>query len=367
MGRTLALLVLAAAATADDALLERWDKPRRETFELKDAEAERVAEEIRSRYGIPVRLDVTGLQRAAFVAKDATFFDALDRFAALHAIHLAGVPGSARDRDSWETDLRLVRVDPAVTSTPAAYFGPSRFSVECASVLAVQRCAPALPVPDDVIGLDEEEIPRLRLRLRWLVEPGFEEAELVEWTCAGAVDDLGGTCAPFPDELDLAVPAVPANARFLVELRPPRQGAKKLARVELTVRIALPAAREEVTFDASEVGTTKKLGGARITFVKLKGTAARFVTEGSLNGESGTPMIVPASNDFGIMLRDSMGDVVLRAYSESGAEIAAVPVMAFPQQGVDLAHAPKRIVLSAVTKVAMRETTVAFTDVPLPP
>jgi hypothetical protein len=355
------MLGLAGRTAADDALVERWDRPRRETFEMKDANAERVAEEIRSRYPVSFRLKATGLQRATFVARDVTSFEALDQFAALHGIHLAGVPESGGDRDSWETDLSLVRADPATTRTPVAYFGPSRFSVECASVLAVQRCAPALGVPEDQSFLDEEEMPRLRLRLRWLVEPGFEEAEIVEWTCAGAIDDLGGSCAPFPDELDLKDQAIPANGRFLVQLRPPRGGARKLAKVELTARIALPAAREEVTFDASEVGTTKNLGGARITFVKLEGTAAGFDTDGSLDGESGT-RIVPAS--WG---KPDMGNAVLRAYSESGAEIAATPVMSFPQQGVGLAQAPKRIVLSAVTKVAVRETTVTFTDVPLPP
>jgi DNA-directed RNA polymerase alpha subunit len=56
--------------------------------------------------------------------------------------------------------------------------------------------------------------------------------------------------------------------------------------------------------------------------------------------------------------------VTVRGYSESGAEIEVTPL--FARRGVQFAHAPKRVVLSGVTNVAIRQATVVFTDVPLP-
>jgi hypothetical protein len=190
-----------------------------------------------------------------------------------------------------------------------------------------------------------------------MVAPGLEDAELLQWTCEGAVDDLAGRCAPIVAEF---APAVSANDRFAVDLRTPREGAKKLTRVELAVRIAVPVAREEIAFDASEVGATKKLGGASVTFKKLDGTTVHCAVSGSLDGESGRPAIHPASWPA------DLGDAVVRGYSESGAEIGGAPILAFPMECVEFARAPKRIVVSAVTKLAIRQTTVVFTDVPLP-
>ena len=68
------VLVFAGIAAGQEGLAERWDKPKRESFALEDAAPEKIAEEIRSRYGVSFEADCIGLPPLDFAAKDVTFF-----------------------------------------------------------------------------------------------------------------------------------------------------------------------------------------------------------------------------------------------------------------------------------------------------
>jgi hypothetical protein len=260
VARTLLLLAaLAARAAAGDALLQQWDAPKRETFSLKKMTGAEAALEVRRRYGYNFDFPTTDGQLALKV-KDATFFEALDRLAEGLDLFLVGVPLPEAKRNFNEAGLGLVPSDGPAGPVVATYLGPSRLSVESVSVLAVRRCVPRAK-PSGVPSVIADEIardlarfdrdgnwPRLRLELKWIVEPGFDDVALSGMTLIQALDDTG---RPLRTARDPRLPISP-NSTLDLDFERPTGKAKAVRRLQGSVRFLIPLERGEISFQATE-------------------------------------------------------------------------------------------------------------------
>jgi hypothetical protein len=372
----LATLVLGAAAEADEALVERWDKPRRESFAMKDASPQDVVREIRERYGVPVADIALDLPRMDFEAKDVTFFEALDRLAAARGLLLAG-------RAPATEPIALVRPARPLPTTPVAHVGPSRLSVRSISVLAETRWTTGEPrrtdIEEDIARILRDrggpERPRVRVGFQWITEPGFEETSLVSWSVHSAVDDCGAEIAvTLRPDLPLA-----ANDCFVAEFEKPSGKARSIAKLEGRLRVALPAREGQAEFAAGEARQWKPLGDARVKVedVDAADGTVRLAIEGAP-----CAALKPCMGDLDVNTHDlrvgsrsggSSLTVTVLAYRADGAEIAGSVTrrwwdVNFPSvtYWIDLDEAPARLALRTTTVALVREAPFSFSDIPLP-
>jgi hypothetical protein len=393
----LLLLVIAGGAAADDSLVERWDKPKRESFALAGAPPEKVAEEIRKRYGIAFEAEVKDTGPSGFEVKDAMFLEALDRFAAAQGLSLVGVPVPEELREHEQEALALVRPSRPHGKTPVAYVGPSRLSVQglagwttaapderirTARVFTAEGprvgTSPLLAAWSDLEDKPEdveqnEEASRLHVVFKWIAEPGFEELLLVRLKVA-AEDDAGRALRVSPpyvfDPPDAVCADLPLNANrnFSVHFDPPSTEARAIGKMVVVMKLAQPVERSRVEFLAKDVGTTKQLGGCKVTFVEAKGVLTRFAFDG-------VPCIgILPTGTFASsgMERASADQIALFAYDADGQALEEAPHCGGTASGTRATYweewneRPARFTLEAVTKVAWREATFAFADIPLP-
>jgi hypothetical protein len=370
----LLLAVLAGAARADDDLGARFDHPRRESFERKGAWAATVAEEISKRYGVPfAHLGPAG-ERADFAVNDATFFEALDRLAATYGLSVVGVPGPEERRQFGQAGLAVLAPDPPLPPTPVAYAGPSRLSVQGVAVLRVRQCAAADPVDEEFVWpfMDDDRQPHACVQLRWLTEPGFEEAAIVEILQGSAADDRGRP-------LEITEPAgdlpVNGNSDFALRLALPAREAKAIAKLEGRMRIVLPIEQGRVEFAAKEAGATKALGGGSITLIAAANKNVSFTLVGApcrgmQPSERGFDVRV-GSEDW---VQRGARTITLLAYDAEGREIGRGGGMSSSSAlfgaawtfEIELDAVPDRMTFESVTRVITREFPFAFKDIPLP-
>jgi len=358
-------LAFAGIAGADEDLLQRWDHPKRETFEMKGVPPERVAEEIRKRFGTAFKLDATNVERTDFVAKDVTFLEALDGFAAAQGLFLVGVPAPEETRECHEA-LALVRVDRPLGATPVAYVGPSRLSVQglaARTTWVFTAEGPRIgPSPMLAAWSDLENEEHLCVVFKWIVEPGLEDALLVRLKVA-AQDDTGRDLRALPryifDPPHLICGELPlrANGYFHVNLPAPRAEARALRRLSGSMEVALPVERSEIAFDPRNVGDTKSLGGCQVKLVEGDGTITRFAFEG-----------IPCKE---IRQSDPVDQIEILGFGADGRAVEYSRCGGTVGDGRATwwnawDQPPSRIVLRAITKVVLREVPFAFDDVPLP-
>jgi hypothetical protein len=371
------LLLLAAIAAGEGDPGEWWDKPRRETFDLKGAWPAAVVEEIRTRFGIPFEFQPAGGERADFVAKDVTFLEALDRCAASYGLSIVGVALSEEERDFGQAGLALVRPDPPLPPAPVSHAGPSRLSVQMVSVLKVRRCAAEDPQPEESVwcgNLGRDEKPHLRLQFRWITEPRFKEAEIIGWRDTCATDDRGNAIGLL-DAPDLPVPA---NSDFEQDLAAPHESAKAIGRLAGVLRVALAAERTRIEFATSDAPATKPLGGGSITLGGVN--AAKPDVSFTVIGNPCRGLPREGDDEFDIRIGSEdwvdrgVGTIELYAYDADGREIArgsscdsssALWGSSWTYR-IDLEQAPARIAFEATTRVVIREAPFEFTNIPLP-
>ncbi|HEX5136212.1 MAG TPA: hypothetical protein VFY93_04510 [Planctomycetota bacterium] len=360
-----AVAALAAVAAADDALLQQWDAPRRQTFALKRMPANLVTLELRRRYGCDFD-DSKVSGELAFAARDATFFEALDQLAAALGLHVTGAPAPGGTRG-----LALARSDVPLGPAIVAYLGPSRLSVEVVSALAVRPCAPD-PKPStlaETLGHDSPDAaprPRLRIQLRWIVEPGFEDVSLRELTLGQIEDDNG---APIDGKADAHLP-VAANRPFALDFAGPPPKAKAIRKLEGVARVSIPVERGEISFAAGEAGVTKHLGLASITIQEIKGESVSFEMVRTPAGTPEEDAPVIAAGRYQAM-RDEPPVLTVTAYDEKGVVLDGV-AQGYARMNDRYTYKlvceqpPARLTFQAVTKLATREAPFSFTDIPLP-
>jgi hypothetical protein len=365
------LLALAGLAAAEDGISDRWDKPKRESFDMKSAWPEHVVEALTERYGIPFTLDAAGVERADFVAKDVTFFEALDRFAAIHGLGVAGVTGEAPRR--WgPRPLTLVRPDRKLGVVPAVYLGASRLSVQSASVLAVVRCAPGEENATPFHGLERPDTPRLRLTLRWMAEPGFEGAALSSWHVTAAEDDTGQRLR-LTEGLE---EPVAAGGDFAITFERPSPKAKSV-KIEGRARVMLPAERGKIEFLASEVGKTKALGAAEVTLdgIDAETKAVSLTVKGAPCAGVGAAADVDISvgtDDVHWPGRSDVNSVTMLPFDAEGTEIAMGSSMESTTDEekstfkIELEAVPARITFEALVRGIERDHPFSLADIPLP-
>lgn len=368
-------LAFAGLAGGDEAAVKRWDEPQRESFALTDAPPERIAAELRGRYGVPFEADVSGLPPLDFEATGVTFFEAIDRLASARNLVVAGWPQGV-----GENRLRLVRVSRSLPSTPVAYVGPTRLSVQRISALNEADWTPdedkrdwkefVAGLPPEVrsaLGRDE---PRLRITFDWTAEPGCEEAALVAWEVHGA--EAGGAIdMQGPPKLPLQ-----ANDSFAVDFAVPSRKVRHIAKLEGRIRVALPLRDDQVEFRAAEQGQSKVLGRAKAKLEDIDESRkiVRFTIDGapcdSLDARNSSRAIRVGSKGAA----DGRAPLLtVFAYGAGGAEIAGTFKRTWSDVGsplktywIELDEAPARIVLRATVAVAFREAPFAFKDIPLP-
>jgi hypothetical protein len=378
MKRLLVFATIVAPAAADEALVERWNKPRRESFAFEDELPAKVAEEVSKRFGIPFEAGGLLEVRGEFHAKDATFFEVLDRFAAAHGLLVAGWPGEAARRRAAvflprTRGLALVRPE-APGPVPVVHMGPSRFSVSGVSVLAEREWArdeaEDFPGGADLGALfnDLAAIPRLRIAFRWVVEPGFEDVTLVACEVRHLEDDTGtGRAVLRPPNLPC-----PANDEFSIDFAPPPRRARTITRLEGRLRVALPLRGSRVEFQAAEVGMTKQLGGAQLRLDDIEDATVRI----TLKGPPASPLMARSESPdlhVGRASTPTARDLRLAAYRADGTEIAGSKGHQYTHVDggcwtyrIDLHEPPARLVVEATTEALVREIPFAFGVIPLP-
>lgn len=375
-----AVAACTAAAGADEALVERWDKPRVESFALRGAPPKDVLADISARYGVAVRAAPMDLPAMDFEAADVTFFEALDRLASAHGLLVTGWPVGERP-------LALGRPGRRLPAMPVAHIGPSRLAVQSVSLLAATHWTIVEPKveigAEDVTSAfsrytrdwmaDLAEAPRMRVGFQWMTEPGFEQVALVGWDIRRAEDDTGaGIAVTVPPGLPLA-----ANHSFSVDFEAPRRSARSIARLEGRMRVALPLREGEVEFKADEARRTKPLGDARVKLedVDAEGAVVRLSIEGAPCGPLKPCMAELRRHDVRVGSRAGGAplSVTVIAYDADGAEVAGSLMRTwsdvnFPSvtYWIDLERAPARIVLRSTTTALVRELPFSFTKIPLP-
>ncbi|HEX5136211.1 MAG TPA: hypothetical protein VFY93_04505 [Planctomycetota bacterium] len=371
------VVVVAAAAGADEDLVERWDKPHVESFALKDATPQDVLREIRTRFGVPVGDLALDLPRMDFEAKDVTFLEALDRLAAAHGLLLrgSGFPGAK--------SLSLARASRKVPPMPVCHVGPSRLSVEGISVLNATHWGDeplrAGGTDTSPVGLaldrflnDSVDVPRLRLWFVWMAEPDLEVA-LVAFAVRRVQYDAGAEASV----LDRPGLPIAAGGGFSADLDAPPRSARSIAKLEGRLRVAVPLGQGEVEFKADAWQERKQLGDARVKIEAVDTDAA--VVRLSLEGAP-CAALKPYFTELDERVRVCVGSdnakrmaVTVLAYRADGTEIAGRvrrvwSDVNFPTVTYWLAldEAPVRIVLRSTTTARVREAPFSFTDIPLP-
>jgi len=356
----IALVAFAAVAAGEDTLADRWDHPVLETFDLKGMKPERVAEEIAKRRGLTLRLDPTKDEPIDFAVKDVGFFDALDRFAAAQGLHLYGVP--TPEHSGFE-GLGLMRPQRRIDATPVAYIGASRLSVQ--GLVAKTARVFTVEGPRVSGGLagawsDLENDRSLAIVFKWIVEPGLEDLILVRLKLE-AQDDTGKSLKVQPSFLDPDVVSIQlprrANGYFRVDLSPPPSEARAIRTLSGSLQIAIPVERSEIEFRPDEVGAAKQLGGCQVTPVKTEGTVTSFDFRGLPCREIPEPAPSYQIRTF--------------AYGADGHALASHECGGTEKDGREIYwekwdEPPARVVLQAITKVALRDASFVFRDVPLP-
>ena len=381
MGRLLLVVALAGAAVADDALVRCWDSPQRESFDVKAAVTEQLVEELRTRYGVRFSFPASDTKLHDFAAKDVTFFEALDRLAALHGLVLTGAPVKATGDYGEPKPLALVRPAEGVRPIPAVFVGPSRLSVQSVSLVVTAHCAPEEEEDDGHLvlgGFGQEDVPGLGVRLRWIVEPGFEGIGHFDLKVVAAEDDTGQPIEVGSEpSFDLEW-VRPANRDFVLRLGRPSAKAKAIRKLEGTMRVAIPVEWAKIEFLADEVGKAKELGGAKVTLdsidpekkavaITLSGTPCAGL------GESGYPDLLVGSDDH--VWRGSWAGSAIKVlpYDAGGRGIQQGSEGTNTTRGDDkwtakvaLEAVPARIAIEALVRAAVREATFSFADIPLP-
>ncbi|HEX5136213.1 MAG TPA: hypothetical protein VFY93_04515 [Planctomycetota bacterium] len=379
-----AVAALAAVAAADDALLQQWDAPKRETFALKKMPGGEAALELRKRYGYNFEFPATDDQ-VALKAKNATYLEALDLLADGLNLYLVGMAVPEGKRKFGEGGLALVKADEPMGPALAAYLGPSRLSIETVSVLAVRRCAPrgklSVPGLPDVEGLRERiekdmerfgtgasNRPRLRLELKWITEPGFDDVALTAISIIQAIDDKGQSLRPLHD------PRLPVSANSTIELdfERPAGKVKAIRKLQGSARFAIPVDRGEVSFRVEDRGTPKTLGRAAVTVDGIESPKVTFTIVGTPSGvlREGFVSIDVGTKSDG-WFPGVPADLVVVAYDAKGAEVDGHVRDASAGEGrstyvLELKETPAKLVFRAVTQVAARELPFLFGSIPLP-
>jgi hypothetical protein len=218
---------------------------------------------------------------------------------------------------------------------------------------------------------DAAERSRLRIGFKWNVEPGFEGVTLVDWKVTRAEDDRGQAFAVTigPDG------PLEADNCFDLDFGPVARAATAIARLEGTVRFALPEGVGQVEFLATEGKTTKALGDARIEIRDID--TNRHTIWLAVEGAP-CAALMPKGGD--LELRAAPGanapsrTILVTAYGADGGEIPAGVAHRFggswdvgrTSYRLELDAEPARLVLRAVTKHVIREMPYVFTNIPLP-
>jgi len=370
---------LAAPAAADDALLQQWDAPKRETFATKKMPGREAALEVRRRYGYDFECPATDAE-VALKVKDATYFEALDRLAAGLGFYLVGVPVPEAKRGFLEGGLALQKAEEPTGAAVAAYLGPSRLSVESVALLAVRRCAPPPKPSGGPLGdlparilRDIERFtpgaaqrPRMSLELKWIVEPGFDDVTMARLSIVQALDDKGQPLRPRGD----ARMPVAANSLFELDFEPPAAKARSIRKIQGSATFSIPVERGEISFLASETGAAKALGRASVTIDRIDGTTVALTLVGTPAGID-REGIVPIDMPAGGLRHGEPAALTLIVYDEKGAEIPGRPRHSSSGEGrctyeIELERAAAKLVFRAVTKVVARELPLLLGNIPLP-
>jgi hypothetical protein len=317
----------------------------------------------------------TGTGTTGLAVENATVFEALDRFAAAQRLHVVGVAAPEEKRERDQESLKLVRVDRPIGATPVAYVGPSRLSVQ--GVVGMIIAEGEEPVPATVVFTAERphvgdalatawpdlaDEHHLCVVFKWMVEPGFEDLSIVRLKVA-AEDDAGRRFLVLPryvwDPPDVICVELPlkANGSFRVKLSNPATDARAIGKIACSAEVAFPVERSEVEFALQDAGTAKRLGGCRIALVAVEESVTRFEFDG-----------LPCSE---FRQTDALDQIEIVAFGADGEAVESsrcggtvTDTKATWWEKWD--EPPARVVLRAVTKVAVRNVGFSFKDIPLP-
>jgi hypothetical protein len=380
--RTLILAVaLAAVAAADDAIVQRWDNPKRESFDLKALSPQQAAEEVAKRYGVAVKVEAQGAA-ADFAATDVTFLEALDRLAAIHGLVLSGAPGGKKRGWGEPRPLTLVRPPEGVRPVPAVYLGGSRLSVQGVCVVATLACAPEPEEDEMALRLGgpsrDDATPGLGVRLRWIAEPGLETMGRFGFEVVTAEDDTGQRLAVKEERLWRTLEwHMPANRDFIVQLDNPSPKARAIRKLEGRLKVAIPIERASVEFAANDVGQAKPLGAAQVTLESIDADAKTLTI--SMKGapcagfDVGYPDLLVGPDDHVWRGAWAANAIQICPYGADGRGIEE------GEDGTDrnldddkwtakisLKAVPAKITVEALVRAAVREASFSFKDIPLP-
>jgi hypothetical protein len=247
--------------------------------------------------------------------------------------------------------------------------------VQSVSVITVAPLAPAEEEAEVMRlgGFDEPLVPGVGVRLRWIVEPGFEGIAILSCEVTAAQADVGGDLeqrAEWHGNLP-----VPANCDFIVTLDGLSPEAKAIRKLAGTARVAIPLGRERLEFAADEVGRTKALGAAKVTLDRLD--AATKTVEFTMRDlpcadlkDTDPDLLVGSSDDlWSAAWRECAIRVLL--YDAKGREIERGENVESSREGskwtckIQLKDMPARIAIDALVRAAVREATFSFKDIPL--
>jgi len=387
--------LLAAGAAAGPNLVERWDKPKRASLQVKATDLGKILAMLTEQCGTPVAYDQVG-PAVDFDAKDLGFFEALDRLGAENRLFLVGMPVTDEEATWSQTPLTLVRPAEPMPKTPVAYIGPSRLSVESISVTRVRRFVPEAPARSEGEHEGEwcyeedgqqEETNRLRITLKWIVERGFRDATLAACTLDPLVDSEGAPLVPLADPASEHHLPLAANSVFAFDFVPGPPGRRRLTRLSGRLQVLLPAETTEITFLKADIGRTLRLGGSSVTLTAIDGEPSFSFTLVDRPCAALAPHGEDANwNSPDVVIRTAGGEEV--SWIE-GARIAMVSVYLYDADGKEVGYGmsseetgdgeearwqykftltgkPAKVVFRAVTKVEAREATFAFENLPLP-
>jgi len=379
-----AVAALASLAFADDALLQQWDAPKRETFALKKMPGSQAALELRRLYGYNFEFPATDDQ-VALKAKNASYLEALDLLADGLGLYLVGMPVPEGKRKFGEGGLAFVKADEPMGPLLAAYLGPSRLSIEAVSVLAVRRCAPrakpsvaGIPELEGLRERIEESMertgwgassrPRLRLEFKWITEPGFDDVALTGISFIQTLDDKGQPLRPLRDP-DLPVLA---NSTVNVDFERPAGKVKTIRKIQGSARFAIPVGRGEVSFGSDEKGASKTLGHSAITLDEADGSKITFTIVGTPSGVRGEGLVrIRVGTKSEVWYAGMPVDLVVVASDARGAEVDGHMSNGHSEEGRDtyvleFEGTPAKLLFRGVTQVVARELPFLFGPIPLP-
>jgi hypothetical protein len=377
MRRVLIAVTLAAVAVADDGIVDRWDQPRRESFDLKAVTAQQAAEEVKKRYGVGISVVAHGgVATADFAATGVTFLEALDRLAALHGLAVSGAPVGGTAEWGEPRPLALARPAMGVRPVAASHIGGSRLSVEGVSVVAVLACAPEPQEERLVLPPHDDGPPGLSVRLRWIAEPGLDSIARFAFEVVAAEDDTGQRLPVLEGRPWQQLEFVSANRDFVVRLERPSPKATAIRKLEGRLKVAIPLERAKIEFAANEIGQTKALGGAQVSLdaideetkevtISVHGAPCAGLGEGAYPHLRVGSMHGAWSGAWG-------GNAIrVSPYGADGREIDASGTRTGTDDGkwtarISLGAVPKKISVDALVRAVVRDATFSFKDIPLP-